>query len=56
MYVSFRMMRSLKNSRYLVGFGFKTRENDTQFLFVYDVVKHCSLRERSLVRVATTIN
>ncbi|WAR01784.1 NWD1-like protein [Mya arenaria] len=31
-----RILCSLKNSRYAVGFGFKTKENDSQFLFIYD--------------------
>lgn len=47
----FRMIRTLNNARYIVGFGFKTKENDSQILFVYDVIKHCVVREKSLVSV-----
>ncbi|XP_052800087.1 uncharacterized protein LOC128231374 isoform X2 [Mya arenaria] len=43
-----RILCSLKNSRYAVGFGFKTKENDSQFLFIYDVFKQCSVKEREL--------
>ncbi|XP_053395163.1 uncharacterized protein LOC123524131 isoform X2 [Mercenaria mercenaria] len=43
-----RLVRTHPNSRYLVGFGFRTRENDSQFLFVYDLFKHCAVREKSL--------
>ncbi|KAL4236659.1 hypothetical protein ACF0H5_005044 [Mactra antiquata] len=43
-----RMMESLPNSRYVVAFGFKTSEPTSQILFVYDVFKHITVRERSL--------
>ena len=38
-----------ENSRYLVGFGFKSRENDSQFIFVYDLMANKVVRERVLV-------
>ncbi|KAH3887306.1 hypothetical protein DPMN_011322 [Dreissena polymorpha] len=43
-----RMLHSLPNPRYVLGFGFKSRANDSQFLFVYDLEKHRPVRQREL--------
>ncbi|XP_060587443.1 NACHT domain- and WD repeat-containing protein 1-like isoform X3 [Ruditapes philippinarum] len=43
-----RLLQTHPNGRYVIGFGFRTKENDSQFLFVYDLLKHCIVREKSL--------
>ena len=45
----FRSICLHENSRYMVGFGFKTRENDSQFIFIYDLMLNKVVRERELV-------